>query len=187
MPKLDKQFQKVLESRYNLLDIIETKEFDLDPGNLLVSRLKKTIKSEYQSDDRYVIVLFDTCYYFQEENLTLHNLISIWKHLDIPFYTMIFYTNHFGIRQEFERHFSKLHHKDRPTIIETFYNPGNYNDDCDKTLADPCIEEIQYPLLCMMKGAPRTHRQVLYSSLKDVDPGKVVMTINSVKCPISKD
>ena len=63
-------------------------------------------------------------------------------------------------------------------VIETIFNPTNYDEEYDTHLViDPNISQIEHSVLCLMAGAPRVHRQVLYADLKDIDDNDLVMTI----------
>jgi hypothetical protein len=176
-PWLDKDFQKLLEQHYNLLDIIETKSFDCGKIDLLIERLLKNKKSVYEVNDRYVIVQFDTDFYWHGHGINLNNLFTVWRSLDIPLYTMLFYTNHFGIGQEIEQLCSWADSVDRPTVIETFINPGNYNPEYTNIPVN--IDAIDTHALCMMAGSQRSHRHAVYNALKELVPAKIEMTLKS--------
>lgn len=178
--KLDREYQKALESKFNIIDVIETKEFDEDPKSL-IPRLNLTKKLVFSPDDRYIIVLFDNCYYLDDKNLLIYNLMAIWEYLEIPFYTLMFYTNHFGLKKEIETYCKKLHQLDRPSVIETFYNPRNYYDDSESGIKDADIDQIEFSALCLMGGSQRSHRQASYANLKNISEEKLVLNISAPK------
>lgn len=178
--KLDPEYQTLLEQRYNILDIIETKEFDQDPMTL-IPRLEASRRESFSERDRYVIVLFDTDYFWHGHGIGINNLFAVWKHLDLPFYTLLLYTNHIGIHQQIEDLTKDLHELDRPTVIETFINPNNYDVSYYEP-KDPDIASIDYHALCLMAGTDRSHRYATYASLKDLGEDRLVMTIRAPIC-----
>lgn len=175
---MDHRFQEILESKYNILDIISTNKFDQDPVGMLIPRLEKTRKDKFSANDRYVVVLFDTCFYLGSTNLLLHNLVAVWRHLDIPSYTLILITNHFGISKEFSAYFNHLHRNDQPLVIETFYNFLNYDERFHASIPpDAELGQIAHSSLCLLAGTPRSHRQALYAGLKKHAADKMVLSI----------
>jgi len=175
-PLLDKDFKKVLEKHYNLIDIIGTKSFDCGKIESLISRLSATKKEHYASNDRYVIVQFDTDFYWHGHGINLNNLFTVWCSLNLPLYTMLFYTNHFGIGQEIDQLLSRSHPNDRPTVIETFINPGNYSSK-EYNSVEVNIDSIDTHAICMMAGSRRSHRYAVYNAVKDLITTHIAMTI----------
>lgn len=174
---VDPMFQQFLEKEFDVLDIIETKEFDQDPM-VLVARLAKTKKQKFCQRDRYVIEIFDTSYFWESKSLLLYNLFEIWACLDIPYYTMFIITNHFGLTNYIQEIMKDQHPADRPTVFETFVNTMNYNADSYYP-RDSHIDQIAYHALCLMAGTPRSHRYATYANIKDIGEKKLVMSISS--------
>lgn len=177
---LDPKMEQLLRTRYNLLDVIESKEFDQRPESL-VPRLKLTAKPSFMPNDRYVIVLFDTVYFWHGHGICLNNIFAIWQHLDLPFYTLLLYTNHIGIEKEVDALCRDLCQFDRPTVIETLINPRNYNHD-QYHWQDTALEHIEHHVLCLMAGNDRSHRYATYAGLRDIDQERLVMTIRAPTC-----
>ena len=175
---LEADCQVLLEQHYNLIDVIGTKSFDCGKIDSLIQRLSASQKTVYEPTDRYVIVQFDTDFYWHGHGVNLNNLFTVWRDLGIPLYTMIFYTNHFGISQEIEQLCKYSHPNDRPTVIETFVNPGNY-DPRGYQETDIDIDRIDTQALCMMAGSARSHRYATYNSLKDLVPATIAMTLKA--------
>ena len=180
MIHIDPKIHQMLQARYNLLDVIESKQFDQQPQSL-VSRLKLTAKPSFDPHDRYVIVLFDTDYFWHGHGICLNNLFAVWRHLDLPFYTLLLYTNHIGIEREVNALCRDRCQPDRPTVIETFINPGNYDPD-HYHWQDPALENIEHHVLCLMAGSNRSHRYATYAGLRDIDQERLVMTIRAPTC-----
>jgi hypothetical protein len=174
---IDPKFYQLLENHYNLLDIMATTEFDKNPI-LLEQRIKLTAKSEFQPKDRYVIVFFDTDFFWHGHGITLNNILSVWRNLDLPFYTLIIYTNHIGLSTTIHDLTSDRHLLDRPTVVETFINPWNYDpDSCHEQ--DPKVDDINLHALCLMAGNGRSHRYAAYTNLKDLVPDQIAMTVKA--------
>jgi hypothetical protein len=176
---MPQEIYDVFAARYNILDSIETKEFDMDFDKLrqFFSRSRKQI---YSPRDRYIIVHQDTDVYIKEMSvgLNLRNCLVVAEELDIPFYTIILWTNHFGLQREIDLLCEQRDVQDRPTVIESFCTVTHVADHYqDRPLAP---DSIQYQGLCMM-GAPRSHRYALYTSLRHVDRSRLVMTFREAK------
>jgi hypothetical protein len=174
---VDPVFQEFLEKEFDVIDIIEIKEFDQNPL-ILASRLAQTKKEVFTERDRYIIVFSDTDYFWEGKSLLLYNLFEIWACLDIPYYTMFIITNHFGLTSYIEAITEKNHSKDRPMVFETFVNVLNYNLDAYDP-RDPQIDQITHHTLCLMAGTPRSHRFATYANIKDIGEKKLVMSISS--------
>lgn len=169
----------VFAAKYNIIASIETKEFDLNFDHLR-HFFASTKKQKFASQDRYIIVHQDTDVYINEMSvgLNLRNLLVIVEELDIPFYTIIIWTNHFGLQREIDLLCQNQHSQNRPTVIESFCTVTHVADSYqDRPLA---VDSIHYQGLCMM-GAPRSHRYALYTSLRHVDPSRLAMTCNIPK------
>lgn len=177
--KTDPGYLSVLQSQFNILDVIEFKSFDIDFTGM-PARLGANIKPVYHARDRFIIVHFDTDFYWHGHGINLNNMMAVWHDLGIPFFTMILYTNHIGIQQEIDRICQDQHEKDRPMVIETFLNPGNYPAD----LADEDIDfnSIDTHALCLMAGSQRSHRFGVYNHLRDIGPERLAMTLKGTAC-----
>ena len=85
--------------------------------------------------------------------------------IDIPFANLIFITNHFGIKHEFDFLLADHHPADRPTVVETLLSPmllgTNYSH---STLVDS--NQIEKQSLCLL-GQQRSHRVALYNFIKN--------------------
>jgi len=172
---LDHGLHNELCNKFNIIEIFETKQFDLGNENVLIEKLSATKKNEYNAQDRYVIVHFDTDFYWHGHGINLNNLFSIWKYMDIPLYTMIYYTNHHGISEEIKKLSWTDSLKDQPMVIETLINPGNYDPDPYVDF-NANIDLIEKHALCMMAGADRSHRGAIFNHLKHLVPDHIAMT-----------
>jgi hypothetical protein len=174
---LDPEYRKLFEKHFDIISIIETKQFDCGKLGFLIDILSQTKKDCYGPKDRYIIVHFDTDFYWHGHGINLNNLFTVWDELDIPFYTMIYYTNHFGIQNEIAGLCKNRDITDRPMVIETVINPINYSSS-GYTDLDANIDCVTRHALCMMAGNKRSHRFALYNHLKHHIPNHIVASIN---------
>jgi len=153
-------YRDFIYSKYTIQGHIDSKRFDYNL-NILEKFLLVRKKDVFAPTDRIIIEYVDTDFYIDEfpYGLTLHNIITAFKIIDIPLYTLLLYTNHFGISEEVNKLVQDPHNQ--PTIIETFTHDmsNNYHD------VDSGADNIEMPALSMM-GASRNHRHALYQFLK---------------------
>lgn len=173
---LDSDYVTLLQQHYNIISIVETTEFDCGNSQYLIDLLESTKKEIYNNNDRYVIVHFDTDFYWKGHGINLNNLFAIWQELNIPLYTMIYFTNHIGISKEIEVLVKNHHPNDRPTVIESIVNRLNYNPNGYKNF-ETNISSIEKHALCMLAGTHRSHRLATYNQLKDLVPDFIEMTL----------
>ena len=171
----DPDFLFAIKQQYHVIDMFELAGYDKD-----FDRLEKYLlsikKHQFDSNDRIVVVHFDTDYYIHNHyGINLLNFFNVWKAVDIPLYTLLFYTNHIGIKCEIDIICQTYQFADQPTVIETFINPTNYSDATYNIEPDLDSNQIEYHGLSMM-GAPRSHRYALYNHLKHLD-NQLVLTI----------
>jgi hypothetical protein len=174
--QMDPVMHKELSGVFNIIEIFETKQFDCRNIDYLISKLAETKKTQFHPLDRYVIVHFDTDFYWHGHGVNLNNLFSVWKSLDIPLYTMIYYTNHHGISQEIKNLCWTQESKDQPMVIETLINPGNYSVDPYHDF-DADVNSIEKHALCMMMGSDRSHRGAVFNHLQHLTPSHIALTI----------
>lgn len=176
---VDAEFLSALKEKYKISNIFRVADFDQD-FNLLRKQLQALKKEVYDPNDRIIVVQFDTDYYVDERvGVNLINLFTIWKEIDIPLWVMIYYTNNIGVSQEIDYICRYDHTKDRPTVIETFFNPLNYVPGSYPTDLNLEVESIKYHALCMMGGTTRSHRFALYNHIKHLAT-RIVLTIRGV-------
>lgn len=167
----------LLNSRFHIIDVMHFKQFDLDWSHLR-KILTNTKKSVYAPDDRYIIIHQDTDVYIPEMcvGLNLRNFFQIVRAVDIPFYTFVIWTNHFGIQREIDILCQDLHPKDRPMLIESFCATTHVGDNYRNTEVDQ--DQIEYHAISMM-GTSRSHRYALYTEIKHVGTDKLVLSIGN--------
>ena len=169
----------LLTKKYNIIGNIAFQQFDHDWDHLR-SFFQHTKKTKFDRLDRYMITHQDTDIYLPEMSvgLNLRNFFEIVNELDIPLFTILIWTNHFGLQKELDILHRARHPKDRPTVIESFCTRSHVADSyVDQNLA---IDEIQYHALSMMR-ANRSHRFAVYHALKHLDPEKLVMSIRGTQ------
>lgn len=164
MLELDDYAFKIINKRYNVLFSIDCRNFDLNIQELStnLNRIKKKV---FSPNDRIVLVHMDTDYYDEQlsQGLLIINLLRVFKNEDIPMYTLLFVTNHFGISKEFDTLLKDHDIDDRPTIIETLLSKALLSDKF-KTSDDFEFDSIEKSGICMM-GSQRSHRIALCNFL----------------------
>lgn len=169
----------LLTKKYNVIGNIEFKQFDHNWDHLR-SFFRQTKKTKFDHRDRYVIEHQDTDIYLAEMSvgLNLRNFFEIVNELDIPLFTILIWTNHFGLQKELDILHKQCHPKDRPTVIESFCTRTHVADSyVDQDIA---VDEIQHHALSMM-GTNRSHRFAVYHVLKHFDPEKLAMSIRGTQ------
>lgn len=158
--ELSPKYQKAIYNKYTIIDHIHLLDVDHNFG-ILETQLAKTKKDYYHPTDRYIIEHFDTDYYLPDfpYGLSLYNLFTVFKRLDIPLFTMLLATNSFGIEQEVVA--LSPDPTDQPTVVCTFVNHAEHYRDV--TIS---ADEITVPGLCMMAGVRRVHRNAMYRFLE---------------------
>ena len=160
MKEITKEYYRAISKKYNILGHINFLEFDND-FQILENYLGPLNKNYFSPNDRFLIEHMDTDYYVPEfkVGLKLYNLFSVFKNLDIPFFTMLLYTNHFGIKKEIDLLLPEAN--DQPTIISTFISKLHYTTNYQNV---DFSSNITIPAVCMM-GTRRSHRHALYQLL----------------------
>lgn len=164
-PKLlSNKYTDKLKNQFDILDIIEFTEFDTN-FDILRQRLINIKKQEYQINERIVFLHFDTDFYHKrlKYGLNLYNLLEVIRNLDIPVFTIILVTNHFGIKKEIDEILEDQNNS--ITVIETFITKSHYSS---STVADfdISVDKIKFSALSML-GAPRSHRFALYNYFEE--------------------
>lgn len=156
--------RKYLHQKFNILLELNCRNFDTNIQSLLDS-LTKVKVDQFQPLDKILISHMDTDYYdpLLPCGLTIVNIVRCMKIADIPFANLIFITNHFGIKKEFDLLLADNHPADRPTIIETLLSPLLLGT--SYTHSNQVEHElIEKQALCLL-GAQRSHRVALYNFL----------------------
>jgi hypothetical protein len=156
----------IINKKFNVLLYMDCRDFDTNL-EILSDRLDKIKKESYQPNDRILLVHMDTDYYDRllPCGLVTLNLIRMFKNKDIPLYLLLFVTNHYGIRQEFDVLLKDQHPKDWPTIIETVLSVHILSSKLDMA-PDLAVDKIEKSGICMM-GQQRSHRVALCNFLKN--------------------
>ncbi len=157
---LTKKYFNFFSSKFEILDIIEFKEFDYN-FDILIKRLQKIKKEEYSINQKIIIEHFDTDYYddnLLKFGLNLYNFFQVTKKLNLPNFIFLFVTNHFGLKDEIDKILNN--NSDKVTVIETFITKSHYNTDAYHDI-DVDQHKIVYPALTMMNHG-RCHRYAFY-------------------------
>lgn len=156
----------ILVRNFNLITAINCKNFDTEPI-ILENHLRCYQNRFFDTKDKILLVHMDTDYYdpLLPCGMIPINVIRIFQNLDIPLHSLLFVTNHFGIKKEFDLLLEHQHPKDRPQIIETLLSKMTLTENYD-FIQPPKFDEIEKSAMCMMKNA-RSHRIAFYNFLVD--------------------
>jgi hypothetical protein len=176
---IPREIQDLLEKKYNIVGNIEFKDFDHDL-QFLRNFFQTTKKNSFDSLDRYIIEHQDTDIYVPEMcvGVNIRNFFEIVNELDIPLFTILIWTNHFGLQKEIDVLTRGCHPNNRPTIIESFCARTHVANSYQEV--DIAENEIKFHGLSMM-GSNRSHRYALYHALKHLSPDKLAISIRGVK------
>lgn len=177
---LPPELYNLLQNHYNIVGVLKIPDFDFDIS-YLTEFFTKNKKSVFAPNDRFIIQHQDTDIYIKEcsVGINLRNLFQVLIKLDIPLYTLIIWTNHYGLQKELDIFCKDRHPLDRPTLLESFstiLNVGSYGSYCD---LDISIDQIKMHALSMM-GRDRSHRFALYNVLKNLDSNRVAVSIEGL-------
>jgi len=166
MIELHKDAIEMVNQKFNIVFSTNCRNFDCDLQQLsnLIDKHKKDI---FLPNDRILLSHMDTDYYddLLPCGLLIINLIRMFKQKNIPLYLILFVTNHYGIKKEFDMLLQEHHINDRPTVVETLLSPSLLSTDFNKDF-EFVVESIEKPGLCMM-GHQRSHRVALSNFLKN--------------------
>jgi hypothetical protein len=176
--ELHENAKKYLHEKFNVLLELDCRTFDTNV-QMLLDALASVKVDVFMPNDKIVISHMDTDYYdpLLPCGLAILNIVRCMKMVDVPFANLIFVTNHFGIKKEFDLLLADNHVSDRPTVVETLLSPvllgTNY---LHTTLIES--EQIEKQSLCLL-GQQRSHRVALYNFLKNNNLlDKVALTTN---------
>lgn len=183
----DRSFLNFLSDEFNLLDTIESGDIKTQNYTVLENWLEKNKKDTYNANDRFIVLHFENDYYINEEyGVFVNNFIRLWKHYSIPFYTLIFYTNHIGISKEIFRALKYHDPEDMPVVFETIVNRINHPHK-GYIRHDISIESIDHHLLYLNAGRTemdakfRPHRLAMYNEIKHLYPEQLVCSAFKTK------
>ena len=158
--------EEIISKKFNILFSIDCRGGDTKLHYLseLIDKIKK---EQFSPNDRILLVHMDTDYYdpLLPYGLLIINLIRLFKNKDIPLYLLLFVTNHYGIKEEFDQLLINQPPGDYPTIVETLLSPALLGNDYANT-TDFNFDKIEKAGLCML-GAERSHRVALSNFIKD--------------------
>lgn len=154
----------IIKSKYNILASADCRNLDGDFTGL-VKLLESVKRDTFLPNEKILLVHMDTDYYDEllPCGLLIINLIRAFKDANVPFFPLLFVTNHYGIKKEFDLLLKDHPLEDRPIIIETLLSSLMLTDqiDCSTNLS---LDQINKAGLCMM-GVRRSHRVALCNFL----------------------
>lgn len=173
--EMSAEYRHALYTKFTIIGHFNFLDFD-NNFPILEEWLTQIKKEHYAPLDRIIIEHMDTDYYLPEfpYGFSLHNLITAFNAVDIPMFTMLLFTNHFGIEQEINSLLGNCAQFNQPTVISSFistlhYNTGYINHDIN-------IDEISVPGVSLMNNG-RVHRDVLANFINDNNLLDVVATV----------
>lgn len=173
---IDDHHLNCIRAKFNVIDIIEFKEFDQNWQHL-IDKASGYTSRPFGFNDKVIVVHLDTDYYLDMVyGVSLHNFFAVWQDtLGLPTHGLLFYTNHFGLRKEISTICGQCDIDDQPLIVETFINPLSWQS--ENFLAEPAvqIEDIEYHGISLM-GHNRSHRFALYNHTQKLSH-KIIRTI----------
>ena len=112
--ELHQAAKNAIQDRFNIVFATNCKKFDLDPYKLQHD-LTSFQHHVFSPNDKILLVHMDTDYYDPAVKFGLIplNVVRIFSNLDIPLHALLFVTNHFGIRKEFDQLLCDQHPADR--------------------------------------------------------------------------
>lgn len=164
--ELHKPALDFINEKFNVLFASNCRVFDLNLEKLSNS-LDSINRDIFSPLDRILLVHMDTDYYdpLMPCGLLVTNIIRMFKNKKIPFYLLLFVTNHYGIKKEFDLLLEDQDVRDRPTIIETLLSPVLLSNTID-TNFNFNFNLVEKAGLCML-GKKRSHRLALCNFLKN--------------------
>jgi len=148
--------QDFINADVNVLNVFNLLDYDQN-FDLLVEQLTAIKKDQYTPSDKIIILHNDTEYFYYGNKLgfTMHNLLTCWRDLDIPYHVMVVYTNHSDLDAAIDPFI--VHQRDRPLIIPTLVNNHSWNG----VLAVPTFtasKKISHSAFCLLgvERQPRT-------------------------------
>lgn len=160
---MTENYKSMLYKKYNVVGHLEFKQFDHDFLSL-EEYLQQRRKDTFDLFDRFIIEHVDTDYYIDgfPYGFNLYNLFTAFKKVDIPLFTMLLFTNNFGIEEEVKELIED--YNDFPTIIYSFVTKTHCGSHYSHRDID--TSSITMPAVCML-GKPRSHRNALYRYFED--------------------
>ena len=157
--------------KFNIVAAIQLNHTD-ENFEKLKEILESTRKEAFDPNDRYLIAHADTDYYLPEcpYGLAIFNLVRTFLNLDIPLNTLLFVTNHYGIRREFEILIpNDMHEHNFPTIIDNCLSCFTVTS-LAHGMTEPAVDaqSITHHGVSML-GVARVHRNILFNELKQHD------------------
>lgn len=147
--------QDFINSTINILGIFDLLDYDHNFG-LLYENLKSLKQDHFSPSDKIIILHNDTEYFYQNNKLgfTLHNLLTCWRDLDIPYHVMVILANHSDLESSIKPFIVDTH--DQPVIIPTVVNNMSWQA---VSVIPPfkISKHIQHKMFCLM-GSERQHR-----------------------------
>jgi hypothetical protein len=166
--ELHKSVIDLLASTYDIKFAMDCRNFDLN-YKALIDKLLPLQSSVFNPKEKILLVHMDTDYYdpLLPCGMIPINVVRIFDNLDIPLHALLFVTNHFGIRREFDLLVKDRHLKDRPVVIETLLSPMLLNEQY-APIKEISLDKIEKAAVCMM-SRQRSHRVAFYNFLLDHD------------------
>jgi len=164
--QITNNYMLAIKAKYNIIGHLNIIQFDSN-FHELVEFLDEIRKDKFEENDRILIEHFDTDFYPSNNDsfgIFLYNLVEAFLKSNTPLYILLFLTNHFGIKREFDTLLRNHNKNDYPSIIETFISTKSYPSDF--TFAHD-NSNIHKHAICMMSGTERSHRSAIYNKMNE--------------------
>jgi hypothetical protein len=164
---LRKEVIDIVESRYEILDIINLFEYDsqLDKLDQLLSKYDNYT---FSFNQRILITHDDTDYYISNScpGFTLYNIFVLLHKHSIPHEFLIIFTNHYGIEDEVTQLSAQICNSDPPKVIYTLQWGDRVIDFSHVELPSNQLSKVKN-LFCCLNGVNREHRLLTLCYLKE--------------------
>lgn len=163
-----KSFKDNIEKKYSILTYINLVHYDYQIEHLFES-IKKVYKNQYNSNEKIVILHYDTDFYITKHiGNTMYNLLQIINYFGISPSVFIILTSNYGLDKELKYYYQNFVsnfdvENDWFNVIENNYSRLQSQENIETNLSMSC-EKICYHY-SLLNGAPRTHRKILVSAL----------------------
>jgi hypothetical protein len=168
---LKKEVWDIVRSKFDILDIIDLIDFD-DNLDLLATKIGKLQNAELAPNQRIVVLHHDTDFYPTVNHSeiignTIFNLFKLINVFNVPSEKIIFFTNHYGIKEEVDRVSQVLFNLPTSTVVYTsqWYDFPDEPTIMEQIENQPKVSDIS-ALYCCLNGVRRMHRVLMLCYLQ---------------------
>lgn len=154
----------LVKQKYQIIEIVDLSEHDLDPESMAVC-LSKHCNANFDNNQRLVVLHHDTDYYPSINSVgnTIYNFIRLCANYQIPLDKVIVLTNNYGVEAEINSLVRQICNEDSITVIYT----AQWFDFPDMPLQPHQLDAEIKKLYCCLNGKMRQHRILTLSMLQE--------------------